>query len=215
MGRLNLTINASSEQDVLLSFDRIANDLFNKFILNINGFKYFFTEIEFYYNSSKHPDDTTHQHNVPEGFWRAHNSGIDIALNDNNGSYGGILVRGIRTFEGSPPEYINGPRKVVCHLFKHFNDIYSQSSLILEPNPNPDQSRGRIFNIPRQGLSDKKKYYKNPYRFVVELKNCVDIPEREISISGYLLSNNLCSEDEIKDIFNRKTISEWMRVSKF
>ncbi len=74
------------------SFDQIASDLFNNYIIQVNDNFYRLLEIEFYYNDSKdHNDSYTHGHRWQRrsGYWYVHGSGIDIAIG-NEEATGGI-----------------------------------------------------------------------------------------------------------------------------
>jgi|GEM_PF-2741836 len=82
------------------SFTQIANDLFNKYIMRVNGNFYRLLEIEFYYNDPQsHIDTYTHGHKWQKrsGYWYVHGSGIDIAIG-NQEVPGGILLRSIKSF---------------------------------------------------------------------------------------------------------------------
>ncbi len=76
-------------------------------------------EIEFYWTSPNHNDNSTYQRNHVEpknGDWFFHYSGVDIALkNDKLGGFGGILIRGIYNFKKN--KIYKGPMVCAMKLF--------------------------------------------------------------------------------------------------
>src|SRR5690554_2000492 len=91
------------EQEIETEFETIAEKLLNECAIQKNDSLYRITEIEFYWNSPKHKDNSTYQRNhvnPRNGDWFFHYSGVDIALkNEEIGGYGGILIRGIYSIE--------------------------------------------------------------------------------------------------------------------
>ena len=85
-------LNIVKETEV--EFESIANKLFDNFAIQTHKTIYRFIDIEFYWNSSKHIDNSTYKrkHVDPKtGEWFFHYSGVDIALkNEETGGYGGI-----------------------------------------------------------------------------------------------------------------------------
>jgi len=84
-------------------FEMIANKLFNDFAIQNHESTFRLSEIEFYWTSPNHKDDSTYQRkyvNPNNGDWFFHYSGVDIALrNDEIEGFGGILIRGIYCIE--------------------------------------------------------------------------------------------------------------------
>lgn len=110
-----LKIEKETEQE----FEMIAEKLFNDCAIETSEETYRLTEIEFYWTSAKHKDDSTYQrkHVDPkQGDWFFHYSGVDIALkNEELGGYGGILVRGIFSLEEK--KTYKGPMVCAMRLF--------------------------------------------------------------------------------------------------
>lgn len=110
-------LNIVKETEV--EFESIANKLFDNFAIQTHKTIYRFIDIEFYWNSSKHIDNSTYKrkHVDPKtGEWFFHYSGVDIALkNEETGGYGGILIRGI--YDINKKIIIKGPMVCAMKLF--------------------------------------------------------------------------------------------------
>lgn len=119
-----LTIEKETESE----FENIARILFDKYAIRTQNALYRLTEIEFYWNSPNHIDNSTYKrkHVDPKaGDWFFHYSGVDIALkNEITGGYGGILIRSIYDIEKKIP--IKGPMVCAMKLFSGYN-AFSQS----------------------------------------------------------------------------------------
>lgn len=122
MDFLKLTIETEAE------FEIIAKTLFDKYAIQTHNALYRLTEIEFYWHSPNHVDNSTYKrkHVDPKtGDWFFHYSGVDIALkNEESGGYGGILIRGL--FDVGRKVKINGPLVCCMKLFSE-NNAFSQS----------------------------------------------------------------------------------------
>lgn len=166
--KLNLDIDRKSSATITSSFDRIAKDIIENWQLNLQGTLYHFTEIEFYYfNKVNHPDKYSHKHAYSIGKWRFHLQGLDISLgyekeddSDEFISYGGILLRGIR----SEKEYINGPKRILAHIFKALDNVEETNKVFgLVQNKNP---KVQILKSVRKGLSERYPNYNlQKYRY--------------------------------------------------
>jgi len=110
-----LKIQDEEAQDV--SFSKIADKLFNEFVIESNASKYRITEVEFYWNSRNHTDNSTYERKYTRpklGDWFFHYSGVDIALDTELG-HGGILLRSI--WDISERKAIKGPLVVMNKIF--------------------------------------------------------------------------------------------------
>jgi hypothetical protein len=100
-------------------FRIIAEKLFNEYVIQTYNSIYRITELEFYWNSPGHIDNSTYQrkHVDPKsGDWFFHYSGVDIALkNDVTAGYGGILIRSI--YDLNQKKLFKGPMICVMRLF--------------------------------------------------------------------------------------------------
>jgi len=119
-----LTIIKETESE----FENIAQTLFDKYAIQTENALYRMTEIEFYWNSSDHVDNSTYKRNHVDpktGDWFFHYTGVDIALkNENTGGFGGILIRSI--YDINKKITIKGPMVCAMKLFSG-NSAFSQS----------------------------------------------------------------------------------------
>ena len=153
-------------------FKTIARELFDNFAIITGEATYRFLEIEFYWNSPNHIDDSTYQRkhvNPKTGEWFFHYSGVDIALkNENNGGYGGILIRSI--YDIDKEVTIKGPMVCAMKLFSATNAFSDSIKTKIVPhlfNPRDIVSDSRI------GLGQNAKDSgtdKLNYRFVINPK---------------------------------------------
>ncbi|MEP6467071.1 MAG: hypothetical protein ABJB05_12250 [Parafilimonas sp.] len=120
-------------------FSQIAELLFTQYQIKTAANEYQLTEIEFYYYSKEHNDETTYGF-IKEGIkysdrilrhkkaqqnqltWFFHYSGIDIVFG-NIGNPGGILIRAIRNIETG--ENITGPLVVSLELLNQQTNVES------------------------------------------------------------------------------------------
>jgi hypothetical protein len=153
-------------------FKKIADELLNNFAIQNQDSIYRLTEIEFYWTSPNHKDFSTYdrKHVDPKrGDWFFHYSGVDIALkNEENGGYGGILIRGIYSLKENKP--YKGPMVCAMKLFSG-TSAFAESikTKIIEYNFDKAEvqksMRIGLGNIPKQGGTDKLNY-----RFFIILK---------------------------------------------
>ncbi|WP_111670561.1 hypothetical protein [Algoriphagus litoralis] len=115
-------------------FGQIAKTLFEEYVIQKGDKLFRLIEIEFYWNSETHPDQSTYgrNHIRPQaGDWFFHYSGVDIALdNQELKGEGGILIRGI--YDIAEKREIKGPMICAMTLFSGFNafDGIIQTKLI-------------------------------------------------------------------------------------
>lgn len=166
---LNLQVNNDKIEQ---SFERIANDLMNKYFIQINDSRYRITEIEFYVKGEDHDDKYTHGHKLQKesGRWYFHGSGVDITFG-NSKMFGGILIRAIyncNTKINESERYVYGPLNVITELFSNLKEI-SKGSFdfgILESNFFKFE---RLIKAPRVGLNPQKQpeKYSELYRYLI------------------------------------------------
>lgn len=162
------------KNDVETSFSRIASELMNDWVIQVESNQYRIAELEFYYWSEFHDDPYAHKHTRQKemGRWYFHGSGLDLTFGE-NGSYGGILIRAIYDFKGKVKNYIYGPLNCLTELFSKFPCIYDNKSNIsfglVKANEN-DFEREVPISGPRFGLNpinDKDQKCDAPYRFLI------------------------------------------------
>jgi len=112
-------------------FTTIAEELLLRTHLKINGISYEIIEIEFYLNSSDHPDIYSHStedqkqngvfcfHKHGPSYKEGSYTGLDIAIG-NEKRYGGILIRGLRKITSK--KIIDGPSNVVSEILQAFSE---------------------------------------------------------------------------------------------
>lgn len=107
------------ENETIGEFDSIAEKLLNHYAIQNHESLYRLTEIEFYWNSPTHNDESTYKrnHTDPEnGDWFFHYSGVDIALKSAIlKGHGGILIRGI--YSKKEEKIYKGPMVCAMKLF--------------------------------------------------------------------------------------------------
>lgn len=170
-----------SPSDISTSFTQIANDLFNKYVIQVNDNYYRLLEIEFYYNNSKDHNDTyTHGHKWQKrsNYWYVHPSGIDISIGNETAS-GGILLQSVEKLSPAPTDkkeqYIFGPQKVVTELMSGFHNCFSnQPNTFRLVSPEqysldfPQVPQDEIIRCTRIGLSPKDEtFHKSLYRYLI------------------------------------------------
>lgn len=147
-----LTINKETESE----FENIAQTLFDNYAIQTHNALYRLTEIEFYWNSPNHIDNSTYKrkHVDPKaGDWFFHYSGVDIALkNEETGGYGGILIRSLLDVKTNTT--VKGPMVCSMKLFSE-NNAFSQSikTQIIEHS----FPKSKIEKRKRIGLGDNAK----------------------------------------------------------
>lgn len=171
---LNLSIDSTNLEQ---SFDQIAYQLFNEYIISTGKVNYQLTEIEFYYNNQVNANDNfAHDHrkaNYGNGTWRLHGAGLDIVLRNKN-HYGGILIRGIEALDDQlTPVFggvVDGPWNTVTACIRQLGRV----------------TRTQRFNLKKLKFSRDRKFITSP-RVGLFLKNEKDLeyickPWRYISI---------------------------------
>ncbi|SNW62026.1 Putative methylpurine-DNA glycosylase [Orpheovirus IHUMI-LCC2] len=112
-----------------MNFDQLSDVLLNKSLLVCAGKKYRLLEIEFYYKSKEHNDESIHGHPLQyiSGNWYFHRTsatessgyrggtykGLDITFGS-DGNPGGILLRAMQSIENG--EIIEGPCLLVDRI---------------------------------------------------------------------------------------------------
>lgn len=162
-------INESEEE-----FEGIAGQLFNNYAIQNHDSTYRIVDVEFYWNSSNHKDNSTYNRkhvNPNQGEWFFHYSGVDIALkNEDTGGYGGILIRGIYDIEND--KLYKGPLVCAMKLFSG-TSAFSESikTKIIEYNK---FTVAKILKGPRVGLGNNAKKSgtdKLNYRYFIDLND--------------------------------------------
>lgn len=116
------------EKETDSEFEKIAFELLNNYAIQNHESTYRITEIEFYWNSPSHNDQSTYLRNhvnPKNGEWFFHYSGVDIALKSEKlKGFGGILIRGIYCTKHKKP--YKGPMVCAMKLFSG-TSVFSES----------------------------------------------------------------------------------------
>lgn len=153
-------------------FETIASVLFDNFAIQTDKALYRFVEIEFYWNSPNHIDNSTYhrKHVDPKtGDWFFHYSGVDIALkNEQTGGYGGILIRSI--YDVTKKIVFKGPMVCAMRLFSETNAFAESIKTKIIPY---SFEKSDILKRPRIGLGQNAKENgtdKLNYAFIIDPK---------------------------------------------
>jgi hypothetical protein len=158
------------EQETDSEFEKIALELLNNYAIQNHESIYRITEIEFYWNSPTHNDQSTYlrKHVNPDsGDWFFHYSGVDITLKSEElKGYGGILIRGITCLQCGKP--YKGPMVCAMKLFSGTN-AFSDS---IKTRINQYEFEKREYTkTPRVGLGNnaiKSNSHLLEYRFTIK-----------------------------------------------
>lgn len=163
-----LKIKKETEEE----FKEIAKKLFNNYAIQTKKSVFRLTEIEFYWNSSSHNDESTYERKYVDpaaGEWFFHYSGVDIALkNEETCGFGGILIRSIYDINSKSQKIFKGP--MVCAM-KIFSGINAFSDDIFPKIIEYNFSQEELKQTERIGLGNNAKqsgFDKANYRFVIK-----------------------------------------------
>ena len=194
---LNLDID---DKNIEGSFKRIAFDLMNRWILDVESKSYRIAEIEFYYKSETHNDPYAHAHALQKtkGRWYFHGSGFDITCGQ-KGYYGGILIRAICDIEDDK-NYIYGPLSCITEIFSNVKGVYeAKISFGLKPVKEGELIIEKPIAAPRIGLNPTKDTgkYEAFYRYLIMPKK----KHAEKSRIAEAMVQQKYTDDEIKNIW--------------
>lgn len=194
----------NSEKD----FNKIAKALMTEFVIKINTTEFYLTEIEFYcktMNNDAHQDPYVHGDVLQKEFgkWYFHGSGLDITFGNNN-FYGGILIRGIKTYSESGWKYTSGPLNVVKKLFSESNNISEKTVFYLEFKKEKIVPLNGPFFANRVGLnpSTNKKYFDRKYRAITDISSKHPFKEKEKVYK--VLKNDSSIKEDLNKLFGYK-----------
>jgi 3-methyladenine DNA glycosylase Mpg len=200
--KINLSINETSPA---MDFERIATELMNDWVVQINLKRYRIAEVEFYFKSDKHLDPYSHEHPLQKemGKWYFHGSGIDITFGNNN-YHGGILLRAIYDIEMK--RFIYGPLNTVAEIFSNFSSVFDGAFVFkLSPAIANEFEKEEVINAPRVGLNSNldEIYHKKHYRFLI-------MPKEKHANKGEIAEALRSSKslDEINKIFGYKILND-------
>jgi hypothetical protein len=223
-----LNIDTTSKQTVKDSFSRIAEELFNHYLLQVNESYYRLIDIEFYYltgDNNIHKDVYTHKHAEQRhsGRWYFHDSGIDITIGNGSNHYGGILMRAIAKInnEKSDNNYIDyqmhGPVKVKSEICERFNDAFGDSPNYFRLVANHNNESHKEFMVKplyiiktqRINLNSQKdigemKYWDSKYRYVILLNKCQFKYANKTQIAMDLQEQHTLTNEQVNKLLGSK-----------
>lgn len=156
------------------SFERIAKELLNSWVIASGNSFYRICEIEFYFKTKDHEDPYSHGHELQKssGKWYLHPSGMDITFG-NPECYGGILIRALDNLTlpiDHSKRYTYGPLNCLQELFQNLNSVYKQDYTlgIVYADEGKIEYEDPIA-APRVGLNPNKnpEMFDQNYRFLV------------------------------------------------
>jgi hypothetical protein len=160
-----LTIVDETENE----FEKIAQILFDTCAIKTHNAIYRFVEIEFYWKSSSHQDNSTYKRihvNPKSGDWFFHYSGVDIALANETGGFGGILIRSI--YDVEKKKLIKGPMVCAMKLFSETNAFSQSIKTQIVPH---EFKKSTIEKKHRIGMGENAKengFDKRNYAFIIK-----------------------------------------------
>lgn len=193
-----INISITDPFNPICSFDRIANDLFNKTILKINENKFHFFDIEFYYFHPTHKDGYALPHTTSAGELRAHQFGIDISLGFTDISWGGILIRGLILNDTLyKKSEVRGQIMNSFRMGKNEMEFITKPDLKLEPFRSVRCKLGKldtVYNKTQEMIDAKYRYVIKESKYLIngkeELLANSDLPlDIQDQLRGYKLKN--------------------------
>jgi len=213
-------------------FVDLAEQILNCHLLSIYNpnkkewFNYQFYEIEFYLNSSRHPDPFVHKdkQQLSNSEWYFHKAkangenykggtfkGLDFTFGA-EGKYGGILIRAI--YNLSENEVIEGPCNTVNHILKmtsaetiidlvdKMNNLKIFENNYLKIIPHKNKLSQEVYASRRVGLKEEKdpNFARAEYRF---LTNPSKIKKDRVGIKKGMKEFHYLTDEEITKIFKK------------
>lgn len=212
------SLNANSNDNIVETFEKIAQELINKYHIKKGEEEYYFMHIEFYFCNKNHLDIITYPRKLDAGKWFFHQSGVDLTFNssyeghekaintESDFYFGGILIRDI--IKRSDMEKIfGGPYKCEWELFD-FLDAFSPTSQVpyLEKNNQSldinieEYKIKRVFSYDEQKVKNKYNELYNYYCPKIDLsekmfQNFLDNSNYGIKVNRNILKSKLVTYD--------------------
>lgn len=218
-----IKLNFLNENEMITQFNHLSNQLFNKYVLIVNGVAYRLVDIEFYAFAETFKDPYTHKHvqQLSNGKFYLHGSGMDITFGDGV-NFGGILIRGIIKLKKEenavhyvPEKYFDGPWLCSSEIIAQLKPITEGSSFNeirlaqteTESFPFHISAPFHEFHTKRIGLAvkndqDAEKFRNMPLRHVALLEDKNSFKHKISGISNLtneaIRAGNLTLEKEEK-----------------
>lgn len=119
INRLKKELSVIRTSEIQCYFEHIADLLMNHCVISKDKESYEIVDIEFYLFTPEHQDVITYPREISSGYWFFHPSGVDLSIESNSHTFGGILIRGIRNVKDGNDQVL-GPQKCVEVLWDKF-----------------------------------------------------------------------------------------------
>lgn len=187
---MDLEINSNNLTTIKKSFENIAEQILNYYVLYINEKKYRITNIEFYYyNEKTHRDENSHalkyerakERQILNAEWYLHKisinknlnyKGIDYTFGDGR-NYGGILIKEVISL--NKDKTIFSQSKFIDELINILNPKTKEEFLKMIEQDNKIKfdyeeniPKYNILNWTRKSLTKKDEFTNMGYAFKVE-----------------------------------------------
>lgn len=151
------------------SADAFFKRLMTSFVLSVNGTVYRLHELELYYfHSNDHPDGSVYRREKNAGDIFFHEYGVDICFQTRRDgdvtSYGGVLIRSIRTDGGT---MICGPANCRQELLNRIARTGGEQTISFRLDASPAVSQPELYKCERTvGATTAKDFALAGYRFI-------------------------------------------------
>lgn len=149
------------------SIESLMHDIINNYALLVNDQIYFFEEIEFYYYSPIHEDETVIYRQQKAGDIFFHTYGFDICFETTDDSYGGVLVRSLyKQGEDEEDSYlVLGPKNCLTEVIRNLTAT-SELKLAIHKSQTPNRIN-HLFCGPRKlgTINGEHDYREALYRY--------------------------------------------------
>jgi hypothetical protein len=159
-----------------VEFKAIAEILFSEYAIQTQESTYRITDVEFYWKSKSHPDESVYKRTYVfpnAGEWFFHYTGVDIALKNDEESYGGILIRGIYDIGGQ--KKYTGPMVCAMRLFSGTNAFENMipTRIIknITPFPAIEPLQSMRKNLGKNAITHDA--HKRQYRFYINVSKSI------------------------------------------
>ena len=221
LANANDWLKINPADDIPANFNRIADQLFNQWLIQVNNNYYRLLEIEFYYDNKANHQDPYIYGRPPQntlGDWFFHAVGIDITFGEGS-TFGGILIRSIEKLDAdSAPaqgECTFGPWNTQQEILKGFNtNIHNGSvnfNLVSVSETNFSVTKEKTFQSQRIGIKQKDTdtdgYHLKPFRYLIR----PELKHREKTKIALVLYEQSAKDKEALDEIQKILGSEFLK----
>lgn len=179
------SVSKANDENALSIFKDIAENLFKHYVIRKGNEKFRFLEVEFYYHSYSHPDDFVYNRRCDkEGDFLIHSSGVDICFKneEQNNTYGGILLRHLLRIEGINKSVVAGPWDC-CDAIFNYTDQANYPYLWREDRDFNEQNLGNTYRFNAKGNMAERPYCFYDKSYIID--ECNEWGEKGIPFLRY------------------------------